>query len=59
MDTQELPVYDDVDFKPVVRGERMLRSEAARTRRKALKAVRESRVLNQWAKARRAKKKKS
>lgn len=59
MDTQELPVYDDVDFKPGVRGERMLRSEAARTRRKTLKIVRESRVLNEWAKARRAKKKKS
>ena len=58
MDTQ-IPVYDDVDLKPTVRGERMLRSEAARGRRRSLKRVRENRVLNEWARARRAKKKKS
>lgn len=55
---QAIPVYEDVELKPTVRGERMLRSEAARTRRKELKTVREKRVINEWARARRAKKKK-
>jgi hypothetical protein len=55
---QAIPVYEDVEVKPVVRGERMLRSEAARTRRRELKTVRENRVINEWARARRAKKKK-
>lgn len=59
MTTQELPVYDDVELKPLVRGERMIRSEAARQRRKGLKVVRENRVLNEWARARRARKKRS
>ena len=58
MNTQEIPVYEDVEFKPASRGDRMLRSEAARERRRGLKHVRETRVLNEWARARRAKKKK-
>ena len=59
MNTQEIPVYEDVEFKPAVRGDRMLRSEAARSRRREKKLVRETRVLNEWARTRRAKKKKS
>jgi len=58
MNTQEIPVYENVEFKPASRGHRMLRSEAARMRRRELKRVRENRVLNEWAKARRARKKK-
>jgi len=58
MNTQEIPVYEDVEFKPASRGDRMLRSEAARERRRGLKRVRENRVLNEWARARRARKKK-
>ena len=59
MTTQDIPVYDNVELKPAIRGNRMLRSEAARGRRRELKRVRENRVLNEWARARRAKKKKS
>ena len=58
MTTRDIPVYEDVEFKPASRGHRMLRSEAARTRRRELKRVRENKVLNEWARARRARKRK-
>jgi hypothetical protein len=59
MSTQELPVYEEVELKPLDRGERIMRSEKARARRKGLKTVREQKVLNEWARARRAKKKRN
>lgn len=49
--------YEDVEFKDLKKADRMLRSEAARQRRKELKQVRETRTLNEWAKARRERKK--
>jgi len=54
----EIPVYEDVETKPVLRGNRMLRSEAARSRRRKAKQVIETRVTNEWAKVHRMKKKK-
>lgn len=48
--------YEDVEFKDLKKADRMLRSEAARQRRKELKQVRETRILNEWAKARRERK---
>lgn len=54
----ELPNYEEVDTKPILRGNRMLRSEAARMRRRKNKRVIETRIMNEWAKAHRAKKKK-
>ena len=41
------------DFK---KADRMLRSEAARARRKETKQVREMKLLNEWARARRERK---
>ena len=55
---ETLPVYDDVELKPALRGKRMLRSEAARGRRRKAKKVIETRVTNEWAKVHRMKKKK-
>tara|TARA_B110000977_G_C10952025_1_gene445047 strand:- start:723 stop:929 length:207 start_codon:yes stop_codon:yes gene_type:complete len=47
----------DIDFmeKDLTRSERMARSEAARTKRSGVKLVRETKVANEWAKARKAK----
>mgnify|MGYP006141393277 FL=1 len=44
--------------KDLKRQDRMARSEAARLRRQDIKLVREQLVQNEWAAARRAKKKK-
>lgn len=57
MSTEEIQVHEEVELKPLARGNRMLRSEAARAKRKGLKFIREQRVLNEWARARREKKK--
>lgn len=48
---------DPIEIKDMKKADRMLRSEAARHRRKELKMVREMKVVNEWAKARRARKK--
>jgi hypothetical protein len=53
---QEQPAFEEIETKSYKRAERMLRSEAARQRRKELKEVRETRILNEWAKQRRARK---
>lgn len=55
---QEQPAFEEIETKSYKRAERMLRSEAARQRRKELKEVRETRILNEWAKQRRARKSK-
>lgn len=54
----DIPVYEDVETKPVLRGNRMLRSESARMRRRKNKRVIETRIMNEWAKTHRAKRKK-
>lgn len=48
---------DKIEFKPSQRSLRIGKSEAARQRRRNLKQVRETRTLNEWAKARRERKK--
>ena len=53
---QENVSYEDVEFKDYKKSDRMLRSEAARARRKETKQIREQRVVNEWAKARRERK---
>ena len=53
---QENVSYEDVEFKDYKRSDRMLRSEAARARRKETKNIREQRTMAQWAKARRERK---
>lgn len=53
---QEHVSYEEVEFKDYKKSDRMLRSESARTRRKETKQIREARLLNEWAKARRERK---
>lgn len=53
---QEQTAFEEIETKSFKKAERMLRSEAARQRRKELKEVREARLLNEWAKARRQRK---
>ena len=53
---QEQVSYEDVEFKDYKKSDRMLRSEAARARRKETKNIREQRTMAQWAKARRERK---
>lgn len=55
---QNLIAYDEIEFKDRKKADRMLRSESARRRRRVTKNVRETRIINQWAKARRARKNK-
>jgi hypothetical protein len=58
------PQEDNLEFdsplieKDLTRQDRMSRSDAARTKRRTLKAVRETVQQNEYAKLRRAKKKK-
>ena len=42
--------------KSTAKGERILRSERARSKRAFVKAVRETRILNDWARSRRLRK---
>ena len=44
----------EIEIKSHKKAERMLLSESARQRRKKLKEIRETRLLNEWAKQRRA-----
>tara|TARA_B110000977_G_scaffold26529_1_gene33127 strand:- start:7905 stop:8072 length:168 start_codon:yes stop_codon:yes gene_type:complete len=48
---------EEVNLKPKARAERLARDKAARSRRKELKAVREKRLLNEFARMRRARQK--
>ena len=50
--------FEEVATKPLKRQFRMGKSEAARKRRRSLKEVRETRLMNTFAKARRARKRK-
>jgi hypothetical protein len=53
---QEQIASDEIETKSFKKAERMLRSDSARQRRKQLKEVRETKLLNEWAKQRRARK---
>lgn len=53
---QEQVSYEDIEFKDYKKADRMLRSESARQRRRETKQVREMKVINEWAKSRRARK---
>ena len=53
---QNLDAYDEIEFKDRKRADRMLRSEGARRRRKTVKGVRETKVLNEYARNRRLRK---
>lgn len=58
---QEQPTNEDIEDIAVVnkdlkKADRMLRNESARARRKELKQVREIKLMNEWAKSRRARK---
>ena len=55
---QQQTTFEDVTVKDMTRANRMLRSRGARTRRKNLKEVRETRMINQFAKQRRLRKRK-
>ena len=55
---KEEVTFEDVEFKDMSKADRMLRSEAARARRKQTKNVREMKVVNEWARIHRAKKRK-
>ena len=48
--------YEEIELKDRQRANRMSRSESARRRRKETKNVRETRTLNEYAKARRMRK---
>lgn len=48
--------FEDLAQKDIKRGQRLNKSEAARQRRKEMKTIREVRLLNEWAKARRERK---
>lgn len=55
---EEVTYEEEIESKDMSKAERMLRSEAARARRKNVKLVREMKVTNEWARIHRAKKKK-
>ena len=50
--------YDINELKDHKKADRMLRSEAARARRKETKHIREMKIVNEWAKNRRDRHKK-
>ena len=52
----EIETSEEIISKDNTRAIRIARSENARARRKRVKETREARTLNEWAKARRAKK---
>lgn len=59
MQDQEQVTHEDINInfnKGVTKADRMLRSDAARARRKELKQIREMKIVNEWAKARRERK---
>lgn len=54
----EVTTEEAIIQKDMRKAQRMLRSEAARNRRRELKQVRETKIVNEWARLHRAKKKK-
>ena len=53
---QEETVHEEIPVKDYKKADRMLKSEAARARRKSIKETIETKILHEWAKARREKK---
>ena len=53
---QEETIVEGIVVKDTKKADRMMRSEAARVRRKSLKETLETKILHEWAKARRDKK---
>ena len=53
---QEETVQVEILAKDLKKSDRMLKSEAARTRRKLIKETLETKILNEWAKSRRERK---
>lgn len=53
---QEDVTIEEIELKDMSKAERMLRSEAARNRRRETKHVREMKITNEWARRHRAKK---
>lgn len=53
---QEETIVEEIVVKDAKKADRIMRSEAARARRKALKETIETKILHEWAKARRDKK---
>jgi len=54
---EDVTLEEQFELKDMRKAQRMLRSEAARARRRETKHVREMKILNEWAKARREKSK--
>lgn len=53
---KENVTYEEVENKNYKRADRMLRSAAARARRKVTKQIKEMKLFNEWAHARRERK---
>ena len=53
---QEETIVEGIVVKDTKKADRMMRSEAARVRRKSLKETLETKILHEWARARRDKK---
>ena len=58
---QEEPVHEEIVHEEIVvkdykKADRLMKSEAARARRKSIKETLETKILHEWAKARRDKK---
>lgn len=58
---EETVVFEELEvikqrIKNTAKANRLLRSEAARAKRKELKQIRETKILNEWAKQRRERK---
>ena len=50
-------VFEDLELiKNTAKANRLLRSESARAKRKELKNIRETKILNEWARQRRERK---
>jgi hypothetical protein len=50
-------MFEELELiKNTAKANRLLRSESARAKRKELKQIRETRILNEWAKQRRERK---
>jgi hypothetical protein len=52
----DMTAYEEIETKDYAKAMRMARSQSARQRRKETKQIRETKVVNEWAKARRERK---
>jgi hypothetical protein len=57
MQVEEQTTLEELELlKNTAKANRLLRSESARAKRKELKQIRETKILNEWAKQRRERK---